>query len=134
MGGYVSKLFNTRLIAVKRTILEDLYTGSMTVYTNEYVTDEKTGKEVYKKNIVCEDEPCRVTRQNAPQPSHGNPKKYDEITQLTCRPELIIPPGSVFEITFNGRTEKYVNSASPRVYSSHQSIFLKTWSDTKNYA
>lgn len=134
MPANISKLFTPKLIAVKRAIFEDLYTGTMTVTVNEYVTDPKTGKEVEQKVIVCQDEPCRVTRQNAPQPSHSNPKKYDEITQVTCAPEIPIPAGSVLEITFNGRTELFVRSASPRVYSSHQSFFIKTWSESKNYA
>lgn len=129
-----SKYFPPSLIEKKRKILEDLYTGTMTVWVIETVTDPKIGKEVEQKRIVCQDEPCRVTRQNAPQPTSKQPKKYDEITQLTCRPELIIPAGSTLEITFNGRTELYVRSASPRVYSSHQSFFIKTWSESKNYA
>lgn len=130
-----SRLFTPEIIAMKREILEDLYTGEMTVWETKTVTDPECGLERETMVIVCENEPCRVSRQNAPQPTNSRPKVYDEITQITCAPEIPIMPSSVLEITFNGRTEKYVRSASPRVYSSHQSFFVKTWSEeNRNYA
>lgn len=133
--GNISKLFTDDIISMKRAILEDLYTGTMTVWEEKTITDPDCGLERQQKVIVVENEPCRVSRQNAPQPTANNPKTYDEITQLTCAPEIPIMPGSVMEITFNGRTEWYVRSASPRVYSSHQSIFIKAWDrNKKNYA
>lgn len=132
--GNISKLFTDEIIATKRMYLEDLYTGTMDVFVNEYYLDED-GLEEQGWHKTIENEPCRITRQNAPQPARNRPKTTDEITQLTCAPELDIPPGSRLVITFNGRTEHYTYSASPRVYSSHQSIFLKAWSENeRNYA
>lgn len=130
-----SKLFPDSLVAKKRRALEDLYTGRMTVYVNQM--SQKDGSIYENENFVARyvEVPCRLTRQNAPQPVKGNPKIGEEITQLTCAPELDIPKGSELVITFNGRTEKYVLSAEPRVYASHQTIMLRTWSETKrNYA
>lgn len=133
--GHISKIFSPQLIARKRRILEDLYTGEMTVYVNEMTGKEGSVFENENLKPRYTNEPCRLTRQNASQPVKGNPKTFDETTQLMCAPELDIPAGSELVITFNGRTEKYVLSAEPKVYASHQTIMLKTWSETKrNYA
>lgn len=129
-----SRLLTPEIIALVRGFVEDVYTGTMTVYVNEYVTDEN-GLEIQQWKARYEDEPCRVSRQNAPQPTDKRPKVFAEITQLTCAPELQIPAGSKITIDFNGRVEDYTRTGEPRVYTTHQNIFIKTWDrDTRDYA
>ena len=110
--------------------LATLWTGKCTIY--EYV--ETTSSETYQTTQqlvpILVDEPCRLSynHEQATNIQSGAAVVSQSIT-LFIRPDLIIKPGSVIEITQNGVTEKYKGSGQPAVYTNHQEIVLQLYED-----
>jgi hypothetical protein len=52
-----------------------------------------------------------------------------QFTILFIRPDLEINPGSIIEVTQNGRTTKYKRSGKPAVYTYHQEIRLTLYEE-----
>lgn len=107
-----------------------LWTGKCTIYEYENTTDPETWQTTQKEVVVLTDEPCRLSynREQATNINSGAAVVSQSIT-LFIRPDLVIKPGSVIEITQNGVTEKYKGSGKPAIYSKHQEITLKLYED-----
>ena len=110
--------------------LSVLWTGRCTIYEYQTTTDPDTFQSVQKEVAVLEDEPCRLSynHEQATNISNGAAVVSQSIT-LFIRPDLVIKPGSIIEITQNGVTEKYKGSGQPAVYSNHQQIILQLYED-----
>ena len=110
--------------------LATLWTGKCTVYEYQDITDPLTYQTTQKEVAVLEDEPCRLSYnyEQATNISNGAAVVSQSIT-LFIRPDLVIKPGSVIEITQNGVTEKYKGSGKPAIYTRHQEIILQLYED-----
>ena len=103
-----------------------LWIGKCTVYEFEDVTDPETYQTTQREVAVIEDEPCRLSynHEQATNIQSGAAVVSQSIT-LFIRPDLVIKPGSVIEITQHGVTERYEGSGKPAIYTNHQEIILK---------
>ena len=107
-----------------------LWTGRCTVYEFQDVTDPETFQTTQREVPVLENEPCRLSynKEQATNISNGAAIVSQSIT-LFIRPDLVIKPGSVIEITQHGVTERYKGSGQPAVYCNHQEIILQLYED-----
>ena len=110
--------------------LSALWVGRCTIYEFQDVTDPLTYQTTQKEVPILIDEPCRLSynREQATNISNGAAVVSQSIT-LFIRPNLVIKPGSVIEITQHGVTEKYKGSGQPAIYSNHQEIVLQLYED-----
>ena len=110
--------------------LSILWTGRCTIYEYQDVTHPNTFQTVQQEVAVVVDEPCRLSynHEQATNIQNGAAVVSQSI-MLFIRPDLVIKPGSVIEITQNGVTEKYKGSGQPAVYSNHQQIVLQLYED-----
>jgi hypothetical protein len=110
--------------------LSILWTGRCTIYEFEDVTDPETFQTTQREVPVLVDEPCRLSynHEQATNIRSGAAVVSQSIT-LFIRPDLVIKPGSVIEITQHGVTEKYKGSGKPAIYSNHQQITLQIYED-----
>lgn len=107
-----------------------LWTGRCTIYEFQDVTDPETYQTTQQEVPVLEGEPCRLSynHEQATNIRSGAAVVSQSIT-LFIRPDLVIKPGSVIEITQNGVTERYKGSGKPAIYSNHQEIVLQIYED-----
>ena len=107
-----------------------LWVGKCTIYEYHEITDEYTWQTTHKLVPVLVDEPCRLSynREQATNIQSGAAVVSQSIT-LFIRPDLVIKPGSVIEITQHGVTERYKGSGQPAVYCNHQEIVLQLYED-----
>lgn len=110
--------------------LSILWTGKCTIYEFKDETDPNTFQTIQKEVAVLVNEPCRLSynHEQATNIQSGAAVVSQSIT-LFIRPDLVINPGSVIEITQNGVTEKYKGSGKPAIYSNHQEIVLQLYED-----
>lgn len=107
-----------------------LWKGRCTIYEYEDITDPITYQTTQREVVVLKDEPCRLSynHEQATNIQNGAAVVSQSIT-LFIRPDLVIKPGSVIEITQNGVTEKYKGSGQPAIYTNHQQIILQLYED-----
>jgi len=107
-----------------------LWTGLCTVYEYADKIDPETYQTTQTLVSVLENEPCRLSynREQSTNIANGAAVISQGIT-LFIRPDLVIKPGSVIEITQHGVTEKYKGSGKPAVYCNHQEIVLELYED-----
>lgn len=110
--------------------LAALWVGKCTIYEFQDITDSETFQTTQQEVPVLINEPCRLSynREQATNISSGAAVVSQSIT-LFIRPDLVIKPGSVIEITQHGVTEKYKGSGQPAVYCNHQEIVLQLYED-----
>ena len=115
---------------VSKNPLAKLWIGRCTIYEYQDVIDETTYQTTQKPVPVVVDEPCRLSyqKEQATNIANGAAVISQSIT-LYIRPDLVIKPGSVIEITQHGVTEKYKGSGQPAVYCNHQEIVLELYED-----
>lgn len=108
--------------------LATLWVGRCTIYEFQDVFDPITKQTTQKEVPVLVDEPCRLSyrHEQATNIRSGAAVVSQSIT-LFIRPDLVITPGSVIEITQHGVTEKYKGSGKPAVYCRHQEIILELY-------
>lgn len=107
-----------------------LWTGKCTIYEYQDVTDPETYQTTQQEVPVLVDEPCRLSynHEQSTNIQSGAAVVSQSIT-LFIRPDLVIKPGSVIEVTQHGVTDKYKGSGKPAVYSNHQQIILQLYKD-----
>ena len=122
---------NTEYFRNTNNPLAKLWTGRATIYEYRDITDPVTFQTTQGEVPVLTDEPCRLSynREQATNIQSGAAVVSQSIT-LFIRPDLIIKPGSVIEITQHGVTEKYKGSGKPAVYCNHQEIILELYEVT----
>ena len=113
--------------------LKILWTGKATIYEYQNVTDPDTFLDTQDEVTVVTDEPCRVSFSHdsvnqVVDSVEGVPKAMQVIT-LFIRPDLVIKPGSIIEVTQNNRTTKYKGASVPSVYTNHQEIMLELYEE-----
>ena len=118
---------------VRSNPLALLWIGRAKIYHYETVTDETTFKSKQQLVVTAVDEPCRVSYENRTHTQEigtgsGVTNIEQEIT-LFIRPDIVIPPGSVIEVTQHGRTTKFKCSTQPAFYTNHQQIQLELYED-----
>lgn len=110
--------------------LATLWTGRCTIYEYQDVLDWETKQTTQKEVAVLEDEPCRISyRHEQATNIQSGAAVVSQSIILHIRPDLIINPGSVIEITQHGKTCKYKGSGQPAVYCNHQEIILELYNN-----
>lgn len=112
-----------------------LWTGRVTIYEYQDVTNLETYETTQELVAVVTDEPCRVSFGEHAYAfgqtvaiENGSPVIAQTIT-LFIRPDLNIKAGSIIEVTQNNVTTKYKRAAQPAVHSNHQEILLELYED-----
>ena len=125
-----TRYINQNKPPVSKNPLAKLWIGRCTIYEYQDVIDETTYQTTQKPVPVVVDEPCRLSyqKEQATNIANGAAVISQSIT-LFIRPDLVIKPGSVIEITQHGVTEKYKGSGQPAVYCNHQEIVLELYED-----
>lgn len=115
-------------IANANNPLATLWTGRATIYEYQDITNPITHQTTQDEVVVLENEPCRLSynHEHATNMQSGAAVVSQSI-RLFIRPDLVINPGSVIEITQHGVTQKYKGSGSPAVYCNHQEITLELY-------
>ena len=110
--------------------LAKLWVGKCTIYEYQNITDPETFQTTQQRVPILENEPCRLSynHEQATNIQSGAAVVSQSIT-LFIRPDLIIKPGSVIEITQHGVTELYKGSGKPAIYTNHQEIVLQLYED-----
>lgn len=105
-----------------------LWTGKCTIYEYQDITDPETYQTTQKEVPVLVNEPCRLSynHEQSTNIQSGAAVVSQSIT-LFIRPDLVVKPGSVIEVTQNGVTEKYKGSGKPAIYTNHQQIVLQLY-------
>ena len=108
--------------------LARLWTGRATIYEYKDTVDPITHQTTQDEVVVLSDEPCRMSY-NYEQSTNmqSGAAVVSQSIRLFIRPDLVINPGSVIEITQHGVTQKYKGSGSPAVYCNHQEITLELY-------
>lgn len=117
--------------------LAKLWVDSCTIYEWQKVKDPVTQQTKQTKVPVLLNEPCRLSYEHAY--SSGAPTKerdgvsvYGQQITLFIRPDLLIKPGSVIEVTqyqahTAAATETFKASGPPALYTNHQEISLELY-------
>lgn len=110
--------------------LKRLWIGKCTIYEYKTVTDPKTHQSTQTVVPVLVDEPCRLSYnyEQSTNISNGAAVVSQSIT-LFIRPDLVIKPGSVIEITQHGRTTKFKGAGKAAVYTNHQELIMELFED-----
>lgn len=110
--------------------LSILWTGRCNIFEYRDVIDPDTFQTSQEEVAVVEDEPCRVSfsSEAVTDPNTGL-AEMSQFTVLFIRSDLEIDPGSIIEVTQNGRTTKYKRSGKPAVYTKHQEIRLTLYEE-----
>ena len=118
------------MVKEKVNPLATLWIAKATIYEFEGVTDPDTYQTTQREVPVLVDEPCRLSynHEQATNIRSGAAVVSQSIT-LFIRPDLVIKPGSVIEITQHGVTERYKGSGKPAIYTNHQEIVLQLYED-----
>ena len=110
--------------------LSALWTGRCTIYEYQDVTDPVTHQTTQREVPIVLDEPCRLSYNYEQSTNIQNGAAVvSQSIMLFIRPDLVVKPGSVIEITQHGVTEKYKGSGNPAVYCNHQQIILRLAKD-----
>lgn len=110
--------------------LATLWTGRATVYEYRDKVHPNTHQTTQEEVAVLVDEPCRMSY-NYEQSTNirSGAAVVSQSIRLFIRPDIVINPGSVIEITQHGVTQKYKGSGSPAVYCNHQEILLELYNN-----
>lgn len=120
--------FNPDYLVGTANPLARLWTGRATIYEYQDAVDPITHQTTQEEVVVLSDEPCRMSY-NYEQSTNmqSGAAVVSQSIRLFIRPDLVINPGSVIEITQHGVTQKYKGSGSPAVYCNHQEITLELY-------
>lgn len=107
-----------------------LWTGRVTIYEYQDVTNPETFQTTHELVAVVTDEPCRVSfgSEQTTSIENGSPSVTQTI-KLFIRSDLNIKAGSMIEVTQNNVTTKYKRAAQSAVYSNHQEVLLELYED-----
>lgn len=110
--------------------LARLWTGRARIFEYQDTTDPITHQTTQEEVTLLSDEPCRMSYnyEQSTDVQNGTAVVSQSI-RLFIRPDLVIKPGSVIEITQHGVTQKYKGSGSPAVYCNHQEITLELYNN-----
>jgi hypothetical protein len=115
---------------VKPNPLEKLWIGRCTIYEYQDVVNPDTYQTTQDLVAVLSDEPCRLSYNHEQATNiQSGAAVVSQSIKLFIRPDLVIKPGSVIEISQHGVTEKYKGSGKPAVYCNHQEIILTLYED-----
>lgn len=106
-----------------KSALEQLHTGTATVYGITYSTGEH-GAEVAEEAPVFEDIPCRLSYDRKVSNDEDTYGRIIQDITMFCDPSYTIAPGSRIVITQNGVSREYRSASQAAVYESHQEIEL----------
>ena len=103
-----------------RTVIEQTYDGTCTIYSLQDVKDPETKITEHKEVTLLGDVPCHLSFSGAvTADGTGTSTDVKQEIKLFLAPEVPVP------------TESYSKSGKPAVYSSHKEILLELW---KEYA
>ncbi len=106
--------------------IERLYDGVFSAYESVPITDDETGIVTGKRQEYLKDIPCRISYQLINENKQSRFISYkNQTVRLFTSPDVVVKEGSDISVTVSGRSEEYILSGSPAVYTSHQEILLK---------
>ena len=110
----------------KNTVLQQLWIGTATISEYQQVTDPITYQTTSELVPVVENEPCRLSysRELVTDVTDGIPQVTQTVT-LFIRPDIEIKDGSQITVTQHGRTNTFIRSSEPSVYTNHQEVALQ---------
>ena len=109
-----------------RKVIEQYYQDKATIYETKRVADTKTWASAQKKVILYENVPCHLDWGTSTTMMTAKVTKAEQNISVLLAPELIIPTGSMMEITTQaGRTHTFKASTLASVVPSHQEIGLE---------
>ena len=120
--------FNPEYLIGTKNPLARLWTGRARIIEYQDTVDPITHLTTQEEVTVLSDEPCRMSYNYEQSTNMSNGAAVvSQSIRLFIRPDLVIKPGSVIEITQHGVTQKYKGSGSPAVYCNHQEITLELY-------
>ena len=109
-----------------RKVIEQYYQDRATIYESKRMPDAKTGASVMKKTVLYENVPCHLDWGTSTTMMTAKETKAEQNISVLLAPELIVPTGSMMEITTQaGRTHTFKASTLASVVPSHQEIGLE---------
>lgn len=109
-----------------RKVIEQYYQDRATIYESKRMPDAKTGASVMKKTVLYENVPCHLDWGTSTTMMTAKETKAEQNISVLLAPELIVPTGSMMEITTQaGRTHTFKASTLANVVPSHQEIGLE---------
>ncbi len=105
-----------------RSAIRTLWTDLMTVYVFDNVEDPETRRTTQVERPILQEVPCRLNYESLTVVSGEHLPRQAQSLEVYCDETLDIPPGSILEITHQGKTMRYKRSGLPAVYTNHQEI------------
>lgn len=109
-----------------RKAIELLYEHTCDTFEYQKVKDEIKKTTSSKEVQVLVNQPCKLSFSNIKNSNQTeSANEISQIIKLFISPNIIIKPGTKISVTYNGRTDIYINSGVPAIYSTHQEIVLE---------
>lgn len=108
-----------------RKYVELLYTDTVNIYEYVNVTDPVTHITSSVKQLVTENEPCRMSYLSNREIQGDYYDSSEVKIRLFVRPDLVVKNGSYLEVTRDGVMQKFICSGYPRRYKSHLEIEMR---------
>lgn len=118
-----------KYIRAARKAFDSLNTGKMTVYQHIPTEDVKTGITKFELVPTLVDIPCRLSYQDKQSTTKNEPAQALKEVRVVTSLDYTIPDGSIFEVSFNGHTQKFKQSGKPHRNDFRQSIPLETYEE-----
>lgn len=114
------------MVSAYENALHSLWSGVCNVYVRQSIVNETNGRNEPAEVLVHENVPCRLSHSSVSSTSeNSSAAQVLQTVKLFLPKDIAIQPGSKLTITQNGKTENYVKSGQPAVYSRHQEITLE---------
>lgn len=114
------------LVSKYQDALRELWTGLCDVFTLSSIVNPTNGRNESEEILERSGLPCRISFSNVSSTEENNDAALVRQTiKLFIANDVVIPPGSKLVITQAGKTDSYVKSGEPAVYSTHQEIVLE---------
>ncbi|MBS4931108.1 MAG: hypothetical protein KH020_07235 [Clostridiales bacterium] len=94
---------------------------------DQEIFDPESKTTSYADSVLVENEPCKLSFETLSTSSEDAVKaKIIQKAKLFIKSEIIIPPGSIVEVTRGTRVFVFSATGLPGVFSNHQEIMLET--------
>ncbi len=118
------------MVSVQRKAIERLYRDECTILQRMERTDPVTKLTDFAETPLVQNQPCKLSFENAPTVSGGTVAAVSQAVKLFLSPDIAIPAGCKVVVLHGGQELVYASSGQPAVFSSHQEInlnLLKEW-------
>lgn len=113
-------------MTAREKAIRSLWTDRCTVLVRSKQTDPVTHITGFTQQVLCEDEPCKVSVQTLAAAGTGSTAALAQSIKLFVSNTCSIPPGSQILVTRDNQTTAYVRSGVPGVFTYHQEVMLES--------